>query len=87
EEATFAAFEEDGDDITGHVDNGVFKDSLPTLTLRVARAAAVRCRHLRLSWPAEPAGSSDAGSDNDADTTNTPTSPDQASDAAASITH
>ncbi|CAM9798826.1 unnamed protein product [Ectocarpus sp. 4 AP-2014] len=87
EEATFVAFEEDGDGSTGHIDSGVVKDSLPSLTLRVARAAAVRCRHLRLSWPAKPASSSDDGSDNDVDTTNTPTSPDQASDTAASITH
>ncbi|CAB1110575.1 unnamed protein product [Ectocarpus sp. CCAP 1310/34] len=86
EEATFVAFEEDGDE-TGHIDNGIVKDSLPTLTLRVARAAAVRCRHLRLSWPAKPTSSSDGGNDNDADTTNIPTSPDQASDTAASITH
>lgn len=87
EEADFVLLKEDEDGTTGHMDNGVVKNSLPTLTLRVAQAAAVRCRHLRLSWPAKSASSSDGGSDNDADTTNTPTSPDQGSDIAASLTH
>lgn len=87
EGADFVALEEDEDDTAGRTDNGVVKGCLPTLTLRVARATAVRCRHLRLSWPAQPASSSNGGSDHDADTTMTPTSPDQGSDTAASITH